>query len=304
MPRQSAAEFSKLRVSEATRLFEPMSYGDASKAIGDCYMAVTGLPDPQPKHATIMAKFALDCFTKMNQVLGELAECLGEGTESLSLRVGVHSGPVVAGPFDSIFPLSQNGANFFLGLGILQGEKSRFQLFGKLFWHIVFIAYSQFLPLPGDSVNFASVGCIVCVTESLLTNPSSKLQRMESTSESGRIQVSSETAALVRNAGKGHWLEPRQHKIGKDFKNAAWCSAANGVSCHDAVAKGIGSIQTYWLTPRIESVVGSGSTTFTYAKQGDNDSATDDEFEFSSLLLIEQGDSQVKKQDILLYERS
>lgn len=73
-------------------------------------MAVTGLPDPQGDHALIMAKFAHDCNLKMNEVTSSLAETLGEGTQDLSLRIGLHSGAVTA--------------------GILKGEKCRFQLFG------------------------------------------------------------------------------------------------------------------------------------------------------------------------------
>jgi class 3 adenylate cyclase len=41
------------------------------ETIGDCYVAVTGLPDPQPDHAVIMAKFASECMTKMNQLTAE-----------------------------------------------------------------------------------------------------------------------------------------------------------------------------------------------------------------------------------------
>ena len=73
-------------------------------------MAVTGLPDAQPDHALIMAKFAYDCNMKMHETTRRLMDKLGEGTEDLVLRIGLHSGPVTA--------------------GILKGEKSRFQLFG------------------------------------------------------------------------------------------------------------------------------------------------------------------------------
>ena len=80
------------------------------ETIGDCYVAVTGLPKPQQDHAVIMAKFARDCMFKMRQVIHELKDVLGAGTETLELRVGLHSGAVTA--------------------GILRAEKSRFQLFG------------------------------------------------------------------------------------------------------------------------------------------------------------------------------
>lgn len=40
--------------------------------IGDCYLAVTGLPDPQVNHAMIMARFSYECRQKMR----ELEVCL------------------------------------------------------------------------------------------------------------------------------------------------------------------------------------------------------------------------------------
>jgi class 3 adenylate cyclase len=80
------------------------------ETIGDCYMAVTGLPNPQTNHALLMSRFALDCLIQMNETVTKLIDTLGEDTASLTLRIGLHSGPVTA--------------------GILRGEKSRFQLFG------------------------------------------------------------------------------------------------------------------------------------------------------------------------------
>lgn len=45
----------------------------------------------------MMSKFAIDCLNKMGKLVQELEACLGPGTESLALRVGLHSGPVTAG---------------------------------------------------------------------------------------------------------------------------------------------------------------------------------------------------------------
>jgi class 3 adenylate cyclase len=80
------------------------------EVVGDCYVAVAGLPDPRPDHAVVMAKFANDCLKRMHEVTQKLELELGPDTTELGLRVGMHSGPVVA--------------------GVLRGDKSRFQLFG------------------------------------------------------------------------------------------------------------------------------------------------------------------------------
>jgi class 3 adenylate cyclase len=71
--------------------------------------------------------------------------------------------------------------------GVLRGEKSRFQLFG-------------------DTVNTAA--------------------RMQSTGEKSKIQISKDTADLLTEAGKGHWIKPRAELV---------------------AAKGKGNMQTYWL---------------------------------------------------------
>ena len=63
------------------------------ETIGDCYMAVTGIPNPQPDHAYRMAKFAVDCQAKTMTILNQLKETLGEDTASLTCRIGLHSGP-------------------------------------------------------------------------------------------------------------------------------------------------------------------------------------------------------------------
>jgi class 3 adenylate cyclase len=65
------------------------------KTIGDCYMAVCGLPKPRADHARAMIEMALD----MHRELGEFNR--HEGTH-LQLRIGLNSGPVVAGVIGSI----------------------------------------------------------------------------------------------------------------------------------------------------------------------------------------------------------
>jgi class 3 adenylate cyclase len=60
------------------------------KTIGDCYMAVGGIPEPRPDHAERVAGAALDMLPAL--------ENLGNRMDlSLSVRIGLHSGDVVAG---------------------------------------------------------------------------------------------------------------------------------------------------------------------------------------------------------------
>jgi class 3 adenylate cyclase len=80
------------------------------ETIGDCYVAVTGLPEPMDEHALAMAKFAKQCMVKMMTIVQALCIHLGPDTGELSMRFGLHSGSVTA--------------------GVMRGEKSRFQLFG------------------------------------------------------------------------------------------------------------------------------------------------------------------------------
>lgn len=80
------------------------------ETIGDCYVAASGLPRSQEKHALIMTNFARKCKRAIRQELSVLAEKLGIDTLDLAIRIGLHSGPVIA--------------------GVLRGDKARFQLFG------------------------------------------------------------------------------------------------------------------------------------------------------------------------------
>jgi len=60
------------------------------KTIGDCYMAVCGLPRRYPDHAERMARMAL----RMAEATRRYSEETGK---NLQIRIGLHSGPVVAG---------------------------------------------------------------------------------------------------------------------------------------------------------------------------------------------------------------
>jgi class 3 adenylate cyclase len=60
------------------------------KTVGDAYMVVGGLPEPRPDHARAVADMALD-------LRQEVARHLDPGGEPLAVRVGIDTGPVVAG---------------------------------------------------------------------------------------------------------------------------------------------------------------------------------------------------------------
>jgi class 3 adenylate cyclase len=60
------------------------------KTIGDCYMAVCGLPKPCPDHAVKMARMAL-------RMIAATEEYGLENGLDLQLRIGINSGPVIAG---------------------------------------------------------------------------------------------------------------------------------------------------------------------------------------------------------------
>jgi adenylate cyclase len=60
------------------------------KTIGDAYMAVAGLPDPNPDHCAAIAKMALGMIDRLGRVNSHFGW-------PLQIRIGIHSGPVVAG---------------------------------------------------------------------------------------------------------------------------------------------------------------------------------------------------------------
>lgn len=80
------------------------------ETVGECYVAVSGLPNPRKDHAVAICRFARNCVHVFRNTTKNLETTLGPDTGYLNIRVGIHSGPVTA--------------------GVLRGNRSRFQLFG------------------------------------------------------------------------------------------------------------------------------------------------------------------------------
>lgn len=59
------------------------------KTIGDCYMAASGVPEPRSDHAHVLVRMALDMLDYM--------ELHAFGGQHLAFRIGINSGPLVAG---------------------------------------------------------------------------------------------------------------------------------------------------------------------------------------------------------------
>jgi adenylate cyclase len=75
--------------SEFDRLAE--RYGvEKIKTIGDCYMAASGVPTPDANHAQAIVLMAIDMVRFINQFAHRYHY-------SINLRIGIHSGTVVAG---------------------------------------------------------------------------------------------------------------------------------------------------------------------------------------------------------------
>lgn len=65
------------------------------KTIGDAYMVVAGAPEPCTDHAALMARLAL-------RLLNEVADIRRETGIPLDVRIGLHTGPVIAGVIGTV----------------------------------------------------------------------------------------------------------------------------------------------------------------------------------------------------------
>jgi hypothetical protein len=53
------------------------------ETVGDCYVAVAGLPEPRKDHAVVMVRFAQECLKRMDELTKKLEVMLGPDTADL-----------------------------------------------------------------------------------------------------------------------------------------------------------------------------------------------------------------------------
>jgi adenylate cyclase len=101
------------------------------KTIGDAYMVVAGLPVVRPDHAEATANMALDMLAEMPRLREEIGEPLG-------LRIGINSGPVVAGVIgDRKFAYDTWGDSVNIASRMeSQGMENRIQLTENTYAHL------------------------------------------------------------------------------------------------------------------------------------------------------------------------
>ena len=62
------------------------------ETVGDCYVAVAGLPEARKDHALAMSRFAFETLRTVHEVTKRLELTLGPDTGDLGVRIGLHSG--------------------------------------------------------------------------------------------------------------------------------------------------------------------------------------------------------------------
>lgn len=92
-------------LNEVFSMFDSLveQYGlEKIKTVGDAYMVVGGLPTPRPDHAEAVADLALDmqkgiALANVGPYLGQAPTLLRSPDRSLDIRIGINTGPVIAG---------------------------------------------------------------------------------------------------------------------------------------------------------------------------------------------------------------
>ena len=160
------------------------------ETVGDCYVAVCGLPVVNHQHAIVMAKFARECMEAVHDVIRELELTLGPDTSELAIRVGTcetWQSRNVSGRFETNHCVVSVGIHSGqVTAGVLRGDRARFQLFG-------------------DTVNTAA--------------------RIETTGKRNRIHLSEQTAMLIMAAGFKQWVVEREDAVearGKGTMKTYW----------------------------------------------------------------------------------
>ncbi len=97
LSRRLGAERTVAMLNEMMHRFDALAstYGvEKIKTIGDAYMAVAGLPQPAADHAARLARMALCMFAEKDAVAARFGE-------TIRMRIGIASGPVMAGVIGS-----------------------------------------------------------------------------------------------------------------------------------------------------------------------------------------------------------
>lgn len=84
-------------LDECFRLFDEIAAYfqiEKIKTIGDSYMCVAGLPEPNPKHAVVMVQAAIVMQQRLKVLMDQKRL---HGKPIFEMRIGINSGPVVAG---------------------------------------------------------------------------------------------------------------------------------------------------------------------------------------------------------------